>query len=98
MTDTDGNFSFSPIQVVDFETIGKNFTVYPTVVRQFHSVHIVPQTAAPYQVELFHINGQKVKTFEQEGAFTFAAELERGIYIYQILSEGNRYSGKIIVE
>lgn len=98
MTDTDGNFSFSPIQVVDFETIGKNFTVYPTVVRQFQSVHIVPQNAAPYQVELFHINGQKVKTFEQEGAFTFAAELERGIYVYQIKSEGNRHSGKIIVE
>lgn len=98
MTDRDGQFSFSPIEVLDFESIGKNFMVYPTVVGQYQPLHIVPQTAMPYQLELFNLNGQKVTTINSEGATEFAAALERGVYLYQIKSEGRQFSGKIIVE
>ena len=76
----------------------KNFMMYPTVVGQHQPIHIVPQTAMPYQLELFNLNGQKVTTINSEGATNFTAALERGVYLYQIKSEGRQFSGKIIVE
>ena len=45
-----------------------------------------------------NLNGQKVTTINSEGATDFTAALERGVYLYQIKSEGRHFSGKIVVE
>ncbi len=92
------------LSVTGFELVsdGPRFSVFPNPVTDIMYINTRGESVAG--ISLFDITGKLV----QEVVFTGAVEssdikislqhLDQGIYLYSIQSEGNRYTGKLLIQ
>lgn len=79
-----------------------DFMVYPNPANDFIHFRIEDANNQDYQIELYNIKGQLIinsdLNLNQNGeAVINTTDIQSGVYFYQIISEENIYSGKIII-
>lgn len=90
--DTNGDFSFSPIEVVLLTDKNAPAIVYPNPVSTVLNLQMNGSNATGYQVEVFNLVGQQLKmavTTVQEGAMyqLDTAPLASGVYVLRIRNQ-----------
>ena len=80
----------APVQEANLKAL-----VYPNPSRGTYNCMINNQPVIPEEIKIFNANGSTAARFSNTGQFNIG-HLSSGIYIYQMIIEGNAYRGKLV--
>lgn len=96
--DSDGRESLSPLRLVVLNAQADGWALFPNPLAPNQSLTILTQTEGAYRVRLFDATGKVVVEKNLEGTTRLDnLNLPAGVYGYEILSDAQRVTGKLVV-
>ncbi|HMX39507.1 MAG TPA: T9SS type A sorting domain-containing protein, partial [Saprospiraceae bacterium] len=97
--DRDGSTSLSPVRIVVLQAAAQAWSVYPSPLSANQTLRIVAATEGTYRFRLYEASGKMICDRSFSGSVELPQlRLAAGVYAYEILSDAQRATGRVVVE